>query len=467
MGLQYEEKTQYVKALKMYTIAYRIRRDALGKQHPSLPVLLNMLGSVQVKRGDLDEAMQIFKLALNGRLEDGSGDVKIVLGGVSVAPWTRSITLMEMGVIFEKREDVAMALQMYHDSLRCVMKDSLCRVATDSMVLGNAGNGSIKTMVGENALLPSHLGSQEIRLVRTTSLPPIGTSQSEEMEAYLEGGEIDSTAQKYIDAKADPCGFYDSIFHKKRPMESKNVNINVAMTLYYIGNLRRKLRNLKEALSAYQAAYRGMILLLGAKHTNVAAILGNIGNCHKEMKNYDEAYNIYQKVLRIESLHFGLGHPEVIVTMHNIAMIEKCRGNYKEAISLYREVLTLQKGRLGPTHESVTVTSSCLADVYEISGNYESAITAYKEIISLRCQTSNNKFHPDLAILYHSCAMVYAKNHDIENACAMLRKTVRLYEFNKINNDPYLNAQRDAADMHAKLALLPGKSDDIPQKRSF
>eukprot|EP00984_Skeletonema_dohrnii_P026136 scaffold15433_cov111-Skeletonema_dohrnii-CCMP3373.AAC.1 len=40
-----------IKALKMYTIAYRMRRDALGVDHPSLPVLLNMMGSVQVKRG--------------------------------------------------------------------------------------------------------------------------------------------------------------------------------------------------------------------------------------------------------------------------------------------------------------------------------------------------------------------------------------------------------------------------------
>jgi len=470
MGLQHEEKTQYIKALKMYTIAYRIRRDALGKRHPSLPVLLNMLGSLQVKRGELDEAMQLFKLALHGKLENGPGDVKVVLGGPSVAPWTRSVTLMEMGVIFEKQGDMMMALKMYHDSLGCVMK-----INSDASDIMGVGKGSytrhdrIKATVGEIQLSPSHLGSQEIRLVRSTSLPLYGTipDQNEEMEAYLEGGETDSNAQDFTDPEADPCGFYDSIFHKDRPMESKNVNINVAMTLYYIGNLRRRSRNFEAALCAYQSAYRGMSLLLGAKHTNVAAILGNIGNCHKEMKGYDEAYNIYQKVLRIESLHFGLGHPEVIVTMHNIAMIEKCRGNYKEAISLYREVLTLQRSRLGPTHESVTVTSSCLADVYEISGDYKSAIAAYKETISIRCQALNSKIHPDLGVLYHSCAMAHAKNHDLENAASYLRKALRLYEYNKITNDPYLNAQRDAADIQAKLALLPGKVNVTSHMRSF
>ena len=53
MGIHHEDiDNQLIKALKMYTVAYRMRRDALGVDHPSLPVLLNMMGSVQVKRGE-------------------------------------------------------------------------------------------------------------------------------------------------------------------------------------------------------------------------------------------------------------------------------------------------------------------------------------------------------------------------------------------------------------------------------
>jgi len=49
MGIKHENRGEFVRALKMYTIAYRIRRDALSKFHPSLPVLLNMLGSGKSK----------------------------------------------------------------------------------------------------------------------------------------------------------------------------------------------------------------------------------------------------------------------------------------------------------------------------------------------------------------------------------------------------------------------------------
>ena len=73
MGIQHEDNNQLIKALRMYTIAYRMRRDSLGVDHPSLAVLLNMMGSVQVKRGEYGEAMKIYELSLKGRPDENGG----------------------------------------------------------------------------------------------------------------------------------------------------------------------------------------------------------------------------------------------------------------------------------------------------------------------------------------------------------------------------------------------------------
>lgn len=73
MGIQHEDGNQLIKALKMYTVAYRMRRDSLGVDHPSLAVLLNMMGSVQVKRGEYGEAMKIYELSLRGRADENGG----------------------------------------------------------------------------------------------------------------------------------------------------------------------------------------------------------------------------------------------------------------------------------------------------------------------------------------------------------------------------------------------------------
>ena len=73
MGMQHEDNDMHVRALRMYTIAHRMRRDVCGPDHPSLSVLLNMMGSVRVKRGEYDEAMRMYEASLLGGVEGGSG----------------------------------------------------------------------------------------------------------------------------------------------------------------------------------------------------------------------------------------------------------------------------------------------------------------------------------------------------------------------------------------------------------
>ena len=79
MGMQHEDNDMHVKALRMYTIAHRMRRDVLGSDHPSLSVLLNMMGSVRVKRGEYDEAMRMYEASLLGG--EGGGGKKGGSGG--------------------------------------------------------------------------------------------------------------------------------------------------------------------------------------------------------------------------------------------------------------------------------------------------------------------------------------------------------------------------------------------------
>lgn len=103
MGIKAEDLGQYIKALKLYTVAYRIRHDQLSTQHPSLPFLLNLLGSVQIQRREYAEALPILELALQQ----------------SADPVTRAVTYREMGRVHEYQQQDA-ALDMYHGSLQCL-----------------------------------------------------------------------------------------------------------------------------------------------------------------------------------------------------------------------------------------------------------------------------------------------------------------------------------------------------------
>jgi len=139
MGIKCEDTGEWARALKLYSIAYRIRRDHLPAGHPSLVVLLNMLGSIQIKRGELEEAMQIFELAAvasgnSQKLPNASTDPEPPLaddatpvpprprppGKGSFRALTAAVTFREMGTIYELWGDADKALAMYHESLSSI-----------------------------------------------------------------------------------------------------------------------------------------------------------------------------------------------------------------------------------------------------------------------------------------------------------------------------------------------------------
>jgi tetratricopeptide (TPR) repeat protein len=443
----------------MYTVAFRMRRDAVGKNHPTLPVLLNMLGSVQVKRGELKEAMQIFELALYGRLKS---DNMRVVGKTNVNNGTKAVSMREMGQIHEMLGQEDDALEMYHESLECIIKrnEEDKKITTANIDENEPADDSTSATSSSS----TNISECEICLVTAAHTiennvqdgpsSPIPHEQhqleNQEMEVYIED-------KSYMGKRnASNLGaFYNIFFNSNRLLLSTNISIHVAITLHHIANIHRKRQHYALALSSYEAALRGMKTSLGKKHPNVAAVLGNISNLHKDMKNYDLAYEIYQDVLKIESSNLGFGHPEVIVTMHNIAMIEKCRGNFKNSKSLYREVLSIQLGRKERTikwYNSTAVTYSCLGDVEERDGGYQAAIIAYKEALSIRTQYID-KFHPDLGKLLHKIGVLNALHGNLRDASIYFAKAVRLYEFNNIEDSRLMVVLRDQADVLGKIAF--------------
>ena len=478
MGLKHEEKGEFIKALKMYTIAFRIRRDAMGKNHPSLPILLNMLGSVQMKRGELEEAMQIFELALYGRLKN---DNMRVVGKTNVSSSTKAVSMREMGQIHELLGQIDNALDMYHDSLECVLNSMKSKSDTkkhvkrdenkqdqsnndksndDDANVDDSNDGddtqihnSIKMTEGDDSKDCNHRDNIVVTQTSPSSSSLLPTlPQSEEMEIFLEN---QSYARGNTRNPSNLGAFYNSFFADSQLITSKNVTVQVAMTLHNIANIHRKSKNYKMAISAYESALRGMETAIGKNHPNIAAILGNIGNVHKDMKNFDLAYNLYQDVLEIESTNLGFAHPEVIVTMHNIAMIQKCRGNFKDSKRLYREALSIQnrlKEKTMKWYNATAVSYSCLGDVEEKDGNYKAAIDAYKEALKIRSQHVD-KFNPDLGKLLHKIGVLNANHGSLRDATIYFAKALKLYEFNNIKDSRLTTVLRDQADVLGKIAF--------------
>jgi tetratricopeptide (TPR) repeat protein len=484
MGIKFEDSGDLVRALKMYTIAYRIRRDNLSTAHPSLVVLLNMLASIQVKRGELEEAMEIYELALKvDRIPNDDAEGSPLLEApppISSNILAQSVAYREMGTINERWGDIDEALAMYHRSLDCLAEYKGIKLGLPFVDVSWT-NSSIESMPSS----PTSVDDESLYLDRVqysrsfskhTTVCKANANEDENDESG--GMELFIGYQQYNDLGRSnnrtpvvvTSSSYDVFFPPvldQRPKKRKGkqveettvdfADVDIAMTLHQIGQLHRAEGEYNMALSAYIVALRGMKHALGMNHPNVAAILGNVGNLYKEMGDMNAAFETYQQVLSIESKLLGLGHPDVAVTLHNIATIDAARGNHEHALILYGQVLELQKKLFGEDDDSIAVTSACMGDVYERIADIEKAIERFQE--ALRIKTIFMGRHSlDVSRLLHKLSKLCVVSGDYHLADSFISRAVLVYRLNKLPDDDewLVDANRDAADIDAAITMGRG-----------
>lgn len=476
MGIKHEDNGDLVRALKMYTIAYRIRRDNLSPNHPSLAVLLNMLGSIQVKRDELEEAMEIYELALKDDpilLDGEDGESHEEMRPPTNNLLARSVAFREMGTIYERWGEQEEALKMYHKSLDCVaeykglsLHSASKKVGTPPRLIDTSASttepASPTAVTDEEILLDLENVQLSRSYAKTNAVTKSNPTGEEDggMELFIgaQRGSKDSkdggvTTSRY-DVFFPPSLDKEKARKKGKPDKVDIADVDVALTLHQIGQMHRIEGEYNLALAAYSVALRGMKHALGKNHPNVAAILGNIGNLQKEIGDMNSAFETYQQVLAIESVRLGLAHPDVAITLHNIATIDAARGNHESALSLYEQVMQLQQKLFGEDHVSIAVTSACMGDVYERVGDLEGAVERFEE--ALRIKTATLGRHSlDVARILHKLGKLAVASGDFHLADSYLSRTVLIYRLNKLPDDDewVIDANRDVADIDAVIAM--------------
>jgi tetratricopeptide (TPR) repeat protein len=473
MGIKYEEQNDLIRALKMYTIAFRIRRDQISRTHPSLVVVLNILGSIQVKRGELKEAMQIYELALRDAPPVISmPDNELVPPIPSSNLLARAVTYREMGIIHEKWGDSQEALRMYHRSLNIILdwREKTGAKYRSKPIKSSQKSAPVSTFgISDDASIYTFNNIQLRKSYPAQIEDFANDTENGEMEVFISGqrsiGQSGETGENLTYS-------YDTFFPDVKESTNKKwkrkiptptgrdayADVDVSLTFHQIAQLHKKQGQHGSALDAYRAALRGMKHALGEVHPNVAAILGNIGNLQKEMGDLDAAFETYQDVLGIESYRLGVSHPEVATSLHNVATIEAGRGNYQQALAIYQKVINLQRKLFGDDHIALAITSACMGDVYERLGDMTLAIDCYEE--TLRVKTVVLGRHDlQVARMLHKLGKMAFMRKEYNLAKSYMSRAILIYRLNKISDDHewLINAERDGADIEAVLALGAGR----------
>ena len=456
MGIQHEDKNQLIKALKMYTIAYRMRRDSLGVDHPSLPVLLNMMGSVQVKRGEFQEAMQIYELSLNGRPDENKGCGRNSGVFREKNPLTTSVTLRDMGMILEHMGDEEKALRFYHASLKYALKFKEQQEAAlltkknqhtessdedDSAVSNNNADyeptqkrlskGSDGNQSTDQFLANIHnhvdepFSLDEVRMVKVTNIANNSTTpaasrtketktkQEQPVMSECESGEMELFIEKRFDRWAlssdtracKPTSsikfYYDELFIKVSP------------------NVLARRKAMKDTSDQNE----------GGADLDIAMTLHQIGQIHRRSFRHSAALSAYNASLRGMKQIFGCEHAHVAAILGNIGNLYMETGDYDEAFSIYQEVLGIETLHLGLSHPEVAVTLHNIATIECSRGNFAEGVALYKQVSEMQ-KIRFGQDHLTVAITLGCLADAYERMGNLRSAMKTYEEALKIRESN-------------------------------------
>lgn len=489
LGIKYEDAGELVRALKMYTIAYRIRRESLSPTHPSLVVLLNMLGGIQIKRGELDEAMAIYELALKdtkppespppptgsissvcntsansssnssgggGSDHSSSQSSGVVAAGMpsstlSKVPQctnflTRAVTCREMGTIHEQWGETTKALRMYHKSLDCMAEFKTLTVpsSTASTYATNAGWENFSFVEDEDEKIMddeddnNSNGNDSNRFVSVASL---GRSTSNEKEILRDlertrlSGSSQSSSKKRLpvrrkdldcDHDTDEGGMELTFGEVKKGKKGSPISVGSEVT--------QSRYDVFFPVSLEQKK-RKKRLVVGRKieeemkgdHTDVdvALTIHRIAQLHRSQQDYHLALPAFNVALRGMKYALGKSHPNVAAILGNIGNLQKEMGDMDSAYITYQQVLAIESYRLGLSHPDVVVTLHNISTIDAARGNHEHALSLYTQVVSLQRKLFGDD-HESVAVTSACMGDVYERLGDTKSAVECYEEALRI-----------------------------------------
>jgi tetratricopeptide (TPR) repeat protein len=474
MGIHHEDSDQLVKALKMYTVAYRMRRDALGVDHPSLPVLLNMMGSVQVKRGEYTEAMQILHLSLKGRPDENGGRGRNKEEFRKNNPLTTSVTLRDMGMILEHKGNEEQALRFYHSSLRYAVKfRSETRENNNANSTTRGSNGGLDdngSANGSNMSIGS--GSERDGPTAETATAAASSSREDEFD-FLDqlvystengdddnnnnNGDATTTNKNSLNHHHQELELFDyEPFSLDEVRMAKTTTIMEKAESYYATddiNGTGGSGSGGGGISPMSEDECGEMELFFEKRFDKLAIMrddhpapspSNDGSMKKFY--YDELFvksssssssspkigkKVFEATPAAAAAAVANGHNykwegadvDIAMTLHQIGQIHRRSLRYAAALSAYNASLRGMKEVLGSRHANIAAILGNIGNLYMETGDYDEAFKIYQEVLGIETLHLGLS-HPEVAVTLHNIATIECSRGNFAEGVSLYRQVV-------------------------------------------
>ena len=222
--------------------------------------------------------------------------------------------------------------------------------------------------------------------------------------------------------------FQEAIDIMRQNFNEKGSGPVITSILSRIGGIFSKMGKLEEAMSHYQEAYDLATRTFGtSNHPEVAQILHYIGGVHQREGNLDEAMRCYKNSAKIYQSCLGRNDPTVATTLVCIGSIHYIQKNLDGAMTYYKEALRLNRSAYGTKHPDVIPTMKSIALIHAKKENYDCAIEIFSEVLNIKCAEVGH-IHPEVAGAHKRIGNVHYQRGDLGSAVGEYRKALAIYQ---------------------------------------
>ena len=325
LGVYLQNRARFDDALSALRTAERIRRAAVGGDHPNVATTVNNIGHVLQDKGDLDGALACYREAERiGRATLGDDHPKV------------AIRVNNIGSVLQDKGDLDGALGRFRDAEgidRAAFGDDHPEVAGD---VNNIG-GVLQAKGDLDGALACYREAERIdRAAYGDDHPDVATSVNNIGGVLQAKGDLDGAVDCYREAERIDRGAYGD----DHPEVATDVN-NMGGVLKSKGDLDGALERFREAERIDRAAY-------GDDHPAVARDVNNIGGVLRVKGDLDGALGRFREAERIDRAAFGEHHPEVATDINNIGSVLWAKGDHEAGREMAVEAFRIRCTTLGP-----------------------------------------------------------------------------------------------------------------------
>jgi tetratricopeptide (TPR) repeat protein len=389
-------------------------------------------GWLEIDHGDLDKAQTRLERALKLAEEGNQADYK---------SWAR----IGLGEIWQKRSDLAAALQSYSDSL--AIAERLAKADP-----GNAGwqrdlsvsynkVGGVQVAQGDlKAALKSYSDSLAIR-ERLAKADPGNAGWQRDLSVSYDN--LGGVQEAQGDLKAALKSYSDSLAIRERLAKADPGNAgwqrDLSVSYNKVASVQEAQGDLAAALKSYQADLAIAERLaksdpgnaewqrdLSVSYNKVGGVQELQGDLAAALKSYSDSLAIRERLAKSDPGN-ALWHRDLSVSYEKIGGVQAAQGDLKAALQSYSDSLAIRErlaksdaGNMG-WQRDLSVSYEKVGGVQEAQGDLKAALKSYSDSLAIRerlakSDPGNALWQRDLSVSYANIGGTYRKLNDTAKA---------------------------------------------------